>query len=267
MRPGSALGLHPRLDRPADDLQRRAAGARSSAPATRTRAARTSRARHLGHGQSALTSSDRLARPLPRHAARTDALAGWTRTQRDAARAARRSDVACRRFRTPRTYTFASPNVGARSARASGRRPGASPRTCPLDRPHLAFVNRSAQGGIRDARPRRRRSATYTPTVAVSEQRLRAGAAHRGRRDRARHRHEGVLGADRRLRHARGPGRGRRRRLRQPDGHARRRPAGVLQRHAQPGPAERHADPAFSEFGRRISENGSARHRPRRRRP
>ena len=98
---------------------------------------------------------------LPRRSIRWS---GWS-TTRELPRAlhvARRS--ACRRSRTPRTYAFNSPNSGAEAAneRAAATRIASH---VPVDRPHLAFVNTSAQAAL--ATLDRVASVTsYTGTVA-----------------------------------------------------------------------------------------------------
>ncbi len=72
----------------------------------------------------------------------------------------------------------------------------------PVDRPHLAFVNSTTQAAL-STLDRVATVAAYRPSRDLPEQRLRPGAAGRGRRDEQADRHQGVLGADRRIRHAR----------------------------------------------------------------
>ncbi len=164
-------------------------------------------------------------------------------------------------------YAFASPNTGAdaQSSRARARR--ASRRTCPSISPHLAFVNATAQAAfatldrVAAGRARTRRRSTYPNNGFGQALRTVAGAIVAGSR------HEGLLGADRRLRHAR--------RRRTPNGPTARtrtlmttlndglfafyrdlRNQGLLSRHA--GPAVLRVRPAHQR-------ERQQRHRPRRR--
>ena len=75
----------------------------------------------------------------------------------------------------------------------------------------------------------------------VSQQRPGPGVSRGRRRDEQADRHQGVLGPDRRLRHAFGPGR-ESGRLCEPDGHGQRQPAVVLSGPEQPGAPQLDAD-------------------------
>ena len=120
-----------------------------------------------------------------------------------------------------------------RAAGASGRaddggQPGCGPSASGLPEQRQSRSDRNARS--------RGAASQYTPTVVYPNngfaQSLRtvAGAIVRGIGSRV------YWVDDRRLRHACGAGRWRWRRLRQSDGHAGRRPGGVLHRHPQPGP-------------------------------
>ena len=98
-------------------------------------------------------------------------------------------------------YTFASPNSGqeAATARATAQRISSH---VPVDEPHLAFVNATAQAAFatldRVAAVSRYRETTTYPTSGLGQAlKAVAGAMVIGIG------HEGVLRADRRLRHAR----------------------------------------------------------------
>ena len=211
-----------------------------SAPATRTRADRTSRAptsgaRRIRARRPGSAGSAAISTRCRRRSIRWP---GGTPT-RETPRALLRDTVARAGDSRRARLQLREPERRRRGAERA-RRGDAHGVAPPSDRPHLSFVNGSVAAALATL-DRVASVARYTGSHDVSEQRLRAGAAHGGRLDGARHRHAGVLGADRRLRHARRPGQRRRRRLRQPDGDGRRRAARVLHRPAQPGPAQRHA--------------------------
>ena len=231
-RPASAA------DRPASRSSMPAASRSCSAPATPTRAARTSPASTSGapRARSNTSGTGWLGRYLDQLPPPIDPLVAWNTNARNAAAA-----------------------DGAHGRRAGDHQPGD---LCVLEpeqrrrgrlRAHradahlVAHPRRSAAprvrelddaGGAGHARSRGDRG-DLSAGADLSEQRLRAGAAGRRRRDEQADRHEGVLGADRRLRHARAAGR-QRGRLRQPDGDARRRAEGVLRRPERAGHAEQH---------------------------
>ena len=167
----------------------------------------------------------RLGRPLSRFAAVAGRSAGRLEHHaRSAARAAVGSTWRCRRFPIPRSYAFASPNAGAEAAAERNAAVRINSHV-PVDRPELAFVYGSAQAALATL-DRVATVATYSGTVTYPNNGLRPGAQGGRRRDGARHRHEGVLRDDRRLRHPFGaePERGQRHLL-QPDGDAERRAA------------------------------------------
>ena len=93
-----------------------------SAPATRTRAARTSRPATSGAPPTRSRRPDRAGSgryldTLPRP---VDALAAWNTTGRDAARARVGGRPACRRLPTPATYTYREPEPRLGRAARSG---------------------------------------------------------------------------------------------------------------------------------------------------
>ena len=136
-----------------------------------------------------------LAGPLPRHAAAA---------RRSADRLEHRSRELPRTLlsrdgrragdsRTPATYAFSSPNSRRRSdVRAHGATRIAS--HVPVDRPHLSFVNAHGAGGVRHARSRRAVAQLHADGRPIPNTGLGAGAARRGRRDGARHRHHACSG-------------------------------------------------------------------------
>ena len=131
-----------------------------------------------------------------------DPLVGWN-TTRETPRSLVARTVGVPAITNPATYSFASPNAGAEAGfeRAAAVRISSH---LPADRPHLSFVNSTAQAAL-GTLDRVATVATYRPSLTYPEQRLRPGAAGRGRRHEPADRHEGVLGVDRRLRHARQP--------------------------------------------------------------
>ena len=156
-----------------------------------------------GTANPVVVAGHRMARPLPRHAA----VAGRSarRLEHDARDAARRlmaRTVGVPAITNPATYSFASPNSGNEAVLERTAATKISSHL-PVDRPHLAFVNSTAQAALGtldqsgDASPPTHRRVTY-PNNGLG-----AGAARRRRRDEQADRHQGVLGADRRLRHAR----------------------------------------------------------------
>ena len=206
-----------------------------SVPATRTRAGRTSRPPTSG---APPTRSRRPAR-AGSVAISTRSLDRSTRWPRGTRRERRRARSSPGRAGVPAipnatTYTFCEPEP--RRGRAAGAGGRADDGGQPGGRPAASGIREQHQPGAIETLDRVAQATAYTPTVAYPNNgfalalRTVAGAIVRGIGSRV------YLGADRRLRHARGAGRRRRRRLRQSHGHARRRPLGVLQRHAQPGP-------------------------------
>ena len=92
-----------------------------------------------------------------------DALAGWC-TTREVPRALRSRDVNVPGIPDARTYSFASPNAGAEALneRAAATRIASH---LAIDRPHLAFINGNAVGAF-DTLDRVASVASYTGTVA-----------------------------------------------------------------------------------------------------
>ena len=199
---GKAAGAAPEADRAAATSSTRAASRWCSASATRTRAVRTF---------PAPTSGRRRTRPTP-------PAAGWVgRYLSHAAAAARsarppgtppatRRTRCCRRRcrwrRSPASpATRSAARTRATRRRSSGRPQRASRRTC-------RWTSRTWRSSAPRRRRRWRRSIGWRRWAVqadrrVSEQRVRPGAAGGCRRDGEGHRHQGLLGADRRLRHAR----------------------------------------------------------------
>ena len=100
-------------------------------------------------------------------------------------------------------YAFASPNGGADAvaAKASAMRIASH---LPVDKPHLAFVNSTAQAAFATL-DRVAQVNTYVPTVAYPNNGLAQALRAVAGRDEQGRRHQGVLGSDRRLRHPRRP--------------------------------------------------------------
>ena len=266
---GNALGLQPAADR-AEDRSSTPAGWRSfSAPATRTRAARISRAPISG--RPAIPRSPQgtgwLGRYLDTLPSPVDPLTAWS-TVRETPRTLLARTVGVPSIPSVARLRVREPELGRPTrafARSSALRIASH---LPADQPHLAFVNAHRAGRVRDARSRR--AGRHLRAVGdLSEQRLRAGAARRRRRDGQGHRHEGVLGADRRLRHAR------RRRTPTPANGAYTDLMATLNDGLiafyrdlrEPGAAARHADPAVLGVRPPHQRERQQRHRPRRRRP
>ena len=131
-----------------------------------------------------------------------DPLVGWN-TSRETPRALMARTVGVPAITNPATYSFASPNVGAEAG--FERAAAVADLVAPAGRPPAPGVCQlDGAGGARHARSRGHGG--HLPAVAhLSQQRLRAGAAGGGRGDVPADRHQGVLGGDRRLRHARQP--------------------------------------------------------------
>ena len=191
-----------------------------------------------------------------------DPLVGWN-TSRETPRALMARTVGVPAITNPATYSFASPNVGAEAGfeRAAAVRISSH---LPADRPHLAFVNSTAQAAL-GTLDRVATVATYRPSLAYPNngfaQALQAVAGAMYPADR----HQGVLGGHRRLRHARQPEPGERR-LPQPHGHGRRRTDRVQHRSAQPGAARLHAGARLLGVRPPHHRERQPGHRPRRRR-
>ena len=178
----------------------------SSAPATRTRAARTSPAPTSGAPRIPATrrapaGSVAISTRCRRRSIR------WSRGTRSARRRVRcwRGRSACRR--SPALPPTASPAPTAATEAVFERTAQARISShLPVDRPHLAFVNATTQAAL-GTLDRVAHGGHVPSRRHLSEQRLRPGAAGGRRRDEQGDRHQGVLGPDRRLRHARRAGR------------------------------------------------------------
>ena len=152
---------------------------------------------HLVHRRSGRAAGDRMAgRYLDTLPSPVDPLTAWS-TMRETPRTLLARTVGVPSIPSVAGYAFASPNsaTDAAFARDSALRIASH---APSDRPHLAFVNATAQGAFATL-DRVAQVGTYVSSVDLREQRVLAGAARRRRRDLERRRHQGVLGADRRL--------------------------------------------------------------------
>jgi uncharacterized protein (DUF1501 family) len=142
---GRALGLHPRLTGLNEIFK-----AGRLAVIQRTGYANSSRSHFQGSdiwgtGDPALKVSDgwlgRYLATLP-----DDALLGWSATQ-ELPRALSSRDVSVPAIPNAATYAFASPNVGAEAVRERTAATAIASHL-PDDRPQLAFVNRTAQSAF-----------------------------------------------------------------------------------------------------------------------
>ena len=198
---GKALGLHPRLGG-----LRELYNSGRLAIVQRTGYLNSSRSHFQGKdiwdtANPTLTESEgwlgRYLETVP-----VDPLSGWSTTQ-ELPRALMSRDVSVPSIPNAAAYSFSSFNAAeAANERLTATRIASH---VPAGRPHLAFVNTSAQAAFATI-DRVRRVVRLHRNGGLSEQRIRAGAADRRRSARARNRHPRVLGADRRVRHARGPG-------------------------------------------------------------
>ena len=174
----------PAADRAADDLRRRPARARFSAPATRTRAARISRAPTSGRPPIPSTPQGTgwLGRYLDHAAVAGRSADRVVDRARDAAHAAAREPVGVPSIPSVAELRVRQPE--RRHRRGSSRAPSATriASHVPVDMPHLAFVNAHGAGGVRDARSRRA-GRHLRADGDLSEQRPRPGAAGGRRRD------------------------------------------------------------------------------------
>jgi uncharacterized protein (DUF1501 family) len=161
---GKALGLHPRLA----GLHRIFNEGRL-AIVQRTGYANSSRSHFQGldiwgtADPSSPTSVGWLGRYLDTLPPPTDALAGWN-AARDMPRALSARTVAVPTIPDPRAYALASPNSGveALSERNAATRMAAY---APADRPHLSFVNGSLRGAL-DTLDRVGSVNSYVPSLA-----------------------------------------------------------------------------------------------------
>ena len=196
-----------------------------------------------------------------------DPLAGWV-TQRDVPRALIGNEVSVPAIPNPA-------HLRVRDAEPERRQRGAV-REDGDDGDFIPFAVRAAApgvrqrhgaGGARDAR-QGQHGRHLSVLRDLRHRRSFAGVPRRRRRDLPRSRHEGLLGADGWLRHARDAERQLgQRRLRRVDEHAQQRRDDVLQRPAESGDAERRHRPAVLRVRpphQREQHGRQRRHRPRR---
>jgi uncharacterized protein (DUF1501 family) len=161
---GNALGLHPRLTGLATIYNQG-----RMAIVQRTGYPNLSRSHFLGTdiwstaSMSAPQGPGWLGRYLDTLPSPVDPLVGWN-TNRELPRTMIARTVSVPSIPSPTAYAFSSPNTGAEAghARTSATRISSH---VPVDRPHLAFVNGSAQGAFATM-DRVATVATYTPTAA-----------------------------------------------------------------------------------------------------
>ena len=201
---GHALGLHPRLDglRSVFNEGRLALVQRTGYPNSSRSHFEATDIFGTANPQMS-TGSGWLGRYLDTLPRPVDALAAWNTTD-ETPRALVSGVTGVPAIANAATYTYGSPNGGSAALR-NGQRPRPWRANPAPGRSHLAFVNGTNRGAI-ETLDRVAQATTYTPTVAYPNNgfalalRTVAGAIV------ARHGHEGVLGADRRLRHARRTG-------------------------------------------------------------
>ena len=188
---GKTLGLHPRL-----------AGLREIfnqgrlAVVQRTGYLNSSRSHFQGTDiwgtadPNAPTGLGWLGRYLDTLPAPVNTLAAWN-TTRETPRALMTRSVSVPAIPDARTYSLSSPNSGA-EAQIERLAATQIASHVGINRPHLSFVN----GSIRGALDTLDRVATVNVRLHrhLSEQRIRVGPAHGGRRDGPRNRDESILG-------------------------------------------------------------------------
>jgi uncharacterized protein (DUF1501 family) len=160
---GNALGLHPRLTGLSTIFNQG-----RMAIVQRTGYPNLSRSHFLGTdiwstaSMSAPQGPGWLGRYLDTLPSPVDPLVGWN-TNRELPRTMIARTVSVPSIPSPSAYAFSSPNTGAEAgyARTSATRISSH---VPVDRPHLAFVNGSAQGAFATM-DRVATVATYTPTA------------------------------------------------------------------------------------------------------
>ena len=170
---GNELGLHPRLTGLRDDLQRGAARADSADRLRELEPLAFRGHRHLVDGEPGGDAGPGLARPLPRHDSGAGRSAGrMEHHRRDAARAAGAARRRARPSRIPRRTRFrARTAVPKPSSNATAATRMSS--HVPVHRPHLAFVNATAQAAFATL-DRVATVGAYAPTRDIPGQRLRA---------------------------------------------------------------------------------------------
>src|SRR5687767_3256759 len=160
---GNALGLHPRLTGLSTIFNQG-----RMAVVQRTGYPNLSRSHFLGTdiwstaSMSAPQGPGWLGRYLDTLPAPVDPLVAWN-TNRELPRTMMARTVSVPSIPNPSTYAFSSPNTGAEAgfARTSATRISSH---VPVDRPHLAFVNGSAQGAFATM-DRVATVASYAPTA------------------------------------------------------------------------------------------------------
>ena len=256
-------GSSPAPGRASSHFQRGTSGRRAAHGLSQFQPIALPGARHLGHGQSRSSDRRRAGWGAISKRCRPIRSPGGVR-RRNCQGPCSRATSACPRSRTPPPTRSAArtPAAEAANERASATRIASH---LPDERPNLAFVNTSAQAAFATL-DRVGSVISYTGTVTYPNngfaQALRtvAGAIVRNVGTRVFWVQTGGFDT-----HAQ-QGARRRRQLRQPDGQLRRRRGGLLQRPAQPGRAERHADhPVLGIRTPHIRERQPG-HRPRRRR-
>ena len=255
--PAIELGLHPRLTGLQSDLRSGAAGDRPAHRLPELEPLALPGFRHLGHGQSHQLAGHRMAGALSRYAADAGRSAGrLEHDARDAAAADGAHASACPPSPTRRPTAFRARTAATKRC-SSGRRPTKISSHLPVDRPHLAFVNSTAQSGARHARSggqgrdATRRRSTYPNNGLAQALRAVAGAMNKQIGTKVFWVQTGGFDTH----SGQGANAGR---LRQPDGDGQRQPRRVLQDLSNQGLLSSTLVIVFSEFGRRISENGSA---------
>ena len=226
-------------DRAQADVRRGAPGADPAHRVSELEPVALHRHGHLDTANPSEPDRRGLARPLSRHSAVAGRSAGRLGDDRAKCRARSSGDtVSVPAIPNPADYAFANPERHRHRGRRSPRTAMTPHRLAPAGRKAASVVRqRHGAGRARDARSRRQRR-NYQPSRASSIRGNAAGpgVARGGRRDLPRHRHEGLLGPDRRLRHARDAEHERGQcGLREPDGHAQHGAHDVLQRSPQPG--------------------------------
>jgi hypothetical protein len=184
-----------------------------------------------------------------------DPLAGWC-TVREVPRTLRANVASVPAIPDPAAYALQSPNGGV-EATYSRSTLTALASHLPPSQPHLSFVNATAQAALATL-DRVGLVADYGGTVTYANDGLSQAL-------KARHRHEGLLGADRRVRQPLGPGHEPgQRQVRGPDDDARSGRERVLRGSLEPRPDPRHGHPAV--LGIRSTGVGKRQpgHRPRR---
>ena len=232
----------PAADRPAADLRRGQARADSAHGLSELEPVAFPRHGHLDHGQPANSiGTGWLGRYLDHVAVAGRSAGGLGDGARSAALADRQQGQRAGDSEHRAATRSQSPNGTGTEGRRS-RAGDDAHRVAPAAGQAASVVRqRHHARGARDARPRGVASAPTTGSVTYGNDGLSQAFRAVAGAMVPRHRHEGVLGHDRRLRHARHAEHERRqRRLLEPDGHDQHGADDVLQRPAQSGPAAGH---------------------------